>query len=499
MERIKSNKYGYKEYSCFPLSNNLNINIPDELLRLSDGVCAYNYSFDKGILSDGLGINNNPLRIVPDNIQDKYLFVPPDNEEFDSLFLYNEWDGSSIHANMFIIAYMKSGNFYYKYLHADNVNFKLIPNINFSQRPIVTQCKINNRDVALFVSKSDGMYIWSVVYDEAQKIDNSEKISSMCYIYDRLFITTFNDRDKVFYSSDVSPVDFSSTSEGVGVIEFDDISGMASKLLSFNGYLYVFRDFNIAKITYNNEKELFKVNQIFVGNSYIYNKTISVCGTKIIYLTLDGLYEFDGTKSKKILSGLDFMFKNMANDDALGGYADGYYYLACKLNFNDNKKIGSENRVISKNNALLKIDVNDYTFSILRGVQVESMSEYHDIYDSTIFVTYLDSTSNISKFGNVDMSGMLNGNATNKIWKSPNFDFGSNNYKIIKDLTIMTASDCKLIIEYDGKNKVISLKGSNRYQKIPLYLKCKKISVAIESVDSGVKIVGPTFSVGMVE
>ena len=60
-------------------------------------------------------------------------------------------------------------------------------------------------------------------------------------------------------------------------------------------------DFGITKIrTYDNSEEI-NVTHLFVSGNKIYKDSICVCGDRIIMLTKDGLYEFDGISTKRLI------------------------------------------------------------------------------------------------------------------------------------------------------------------------------------------------------
>ena len=497
-KNLKSIKY--KKFNCSPFFEGVKLDENEKIIKLNQSVMSYNYNFNDGSLKDGLGINLAPIRYTPNNRDDEKVLYPPEGEEFDTFWLFNYWYGIGL-VNIILLAYTKSGNFYYHILHNEGTDFIKCGSMNFQERPMVVSTIIDDKDYILFFSRKDGMYKWNLLKTEGEKVESSESIRSVCYIYNKLFILTYNKRDTIYYSDSANPADFSSGSDMVKSIVFEDGLGQIKKLVSFKGCLYAFREFNIVKINYDFEKDIFKTTQIFAGNSFIYDNTIAVCGDKIIYLAIDGLYVFDGVKCKKLNMSFDKLLNVKANNYAIGGFVEGEYYLACSLDFDDGEIMGSEAQYISKNNSLIKINVESKKYTILRGVDVLSMSILNDRFDTNVIlscVTTWDKDTTI--FGTLDMSGTINGNPTRKVWKTPMYDFGDCfNYKIIKDMTIESLADCELKINYDNKEKIIYIKGKSEVQKIPLYLKAKRVSLTFVSNVNNVEIINPILNVGFVK
>ena len=177
----------------------------------------------------------------------------------------------------------------------------------------------------------------------------------MCIHFERLFATANDYTRRVWFSDDLNPTNFNVSSEEGGYIDLIDDFGRSNKVISFNDYVYVFRDFNIARITAFAQQENFSVSQLDVGNSRIFADTVSICDNKVIYLAGDGLYSFNGSSASKINLGISNLFKGVDNQYAKAGYADGYYYLACRTDFKDDI-VGCENNEFYRNNTLIKLN-----------------------------------------------------------------------------------------------------------------------------------------------
>lgn len=491
---LKDIKYKSINYSNF--CKGVNTSYDESLLPISYSKNTYNFSYKDGVLTDGLGINIPTFRYSTTDSNLKKSLTAPDGGSIVSVWLYNFWDNNAESYITMLIAYSLNKKMYYNYLRIDDSTLHEITGLEFSSIPNVVNYKLNGVDTLLIVSEKEGMYTWH--YNSLPvKISNTPKISSMCIHNERLFVTTYGESRSIWFSDDLNPTNFNVDLNDGGFIEIVDDFGSSNKVLSFENYLYVFRDFNIARITAFAEQTNFSVVQLYMSNARIMPKSICICGDRIMYLASDGVYAFNGSNATKLNLGIDKMFDNVDNQYAVAGYSNGYYYLACRLNFCDNEKIGCENDgVLMHNNALLKINTSTGEMSIMRGYDISHIYPIYDVLESSLLVTVRYQGGRV--IGKVDESGVFFGESTPKVWISPKSNFGyPDNYKYIKEIILETQSDCLLEIDYDNKKKTILVKGGSKIKKIKPFIKAKKIAINFKSYTSGVKIVSPVVVVGI--
>ena len=339
----------YKIIDFNSFSSGLNTDVDESVMPIRYAKLTYNFDYKEGNLKPGIGISVPTIRYSANNTALRKSFNFPAGYEVKGCWLFNAWHQD---ANLFfplIVIYCSDDKMYYNYLYGSQTNMIEMQGLEFTEKPKVITYNLNGVDTLIAVSNADGMYTWTE-NDGVKKIDNAPKISSMCLHYERLFVTTKDNPRRIWFSDDLNPTNFNVSSQEGGFIDIIDDFGRSNKVISFNDYVYVFRDYNIARLTAFAEQEQFAIEQLYVGNGKIYSDTVALCGDKIMYLSSDGLYQFNGSSSNKINLGINNFFKNVDNNFACAGYSDGCYYLACKINFND-EKVGCENKDNYKNNA----------------------------------------------------------------------------------------------------------------------------------------------------
>ncbi|HBP43817.1 MAG TPA: hypothetical protein DD621_04030, partial [Clostridiales bacterium] len=235
-----------------------------------------------------------------------------------------------------------NGNFYYYDICHTSDYIKQINGINLTDIPNIVNYNLNGVD-SILICSTQGMYFWDQTKNTATKVGNAPKIKSMCLHYERLFATVDSDRNEIWFSDDLDPTNWNVSIEEAGFIKFNDDRGVVNKVVSFNDYVYVFREYGISRITAYAQQSEFNVAQLFVSSGKIYGNSVCVCGDKILMLTANGIYAFDGYNTTKINLNIDNLLDNTQNINCQSCYCNGKYYLACNLNFHDDKKVLCEN------------------------------------------------------------------------------------------------------------------------------------------------------------
>ena len=490
---LKNVSYQRKKYASF--SNGVNSDYDENLLPIKYSPLTYNFNFNDGSLRDGIGMSN-PIFRYSENFPEMTKAIKwPESEVITGCWLYRFWDKDLGDDRAFLIAYTVSGNFYYNNLKDSSSDMIQIEGLNFKEKPRVLTYNIDGVDTLILVSKNDGMYTW-VYRQDPIKVDNVPLIKSMCVHYERLFVTTFGDNRSVWFSDNLNPTNFNIGSRDGGFIELnDEYGGDSNKVISFDGYLYIFRDFNIARVSAFGDQQDFSVTQLYLSNGRIYDKTVSLCGNRVMYLASDGIYSFNGSNSTKINLSIDKLFDGVDNDYAVGAYNEGCYYLICKLNYPGDKVMHETQNQRMYNNTLIRINVNTGEMSILRGYNFVDLFliKYH--LNSEVMVSVLD--MGLSRVLVVDNSGKYIDEPTPKVWNSPMSDFGyPDKYKLIREIVVETSADIIIEIVADNQSYSYRLKGKNGYQSIRPYVKGKKIAVNFISNTIGNKISNPNIVVG---
>ncbi len=492
--KLKNISYLKRKYASF--KNGINVDYDENLLPIKYSTNTYNYDYTNGALRDGIGINA-PIIHYSYGRYDYTKHINTQNKDVHGSYLFNFWSHTDHRHYSLLLLYCGDGKVYYNVLHMSSETITAIPNVTFTSMPKFCSFKLNGVDTLIMTSETDGMYTWTP-YHQAVHVENAPQINNMCIHNERLFVTTLGERRSVWFSDDLDPTNFNLTLQEGGFIEMADDFGKSNKVVTLDGYLYVIRDFNIARIIAYADQKKFTLQQIYVGNSRIYENTVAVCGDKIYYLASDGLYVFNGSSAKKVKLSINKMFDETNNYFAVAGYINGHYYLACNIHFNDEKIVGCENSRLAKNNALIKINVQTGELNILRGYDVRNICAINDLYDPWLMVSYWDYQTDNYEFCRLDMSGTVLGVATSKEWQSPYSDFGyPDREKLVKEITLYSKSDCKIEVCCDGQSRIFEIQGKDNYQTIRPKMKGKRIALNFKSNVENTYISNPQIVVGL--
>jgi len=461
------------------------------------GLCEriYNFSNLSGALTDGIGIGD--LDIIYDSFYDiSYKKIEIPNMIIKGCYFLKYWNKVLNSYDYLIIIYCSDQKLYYNVIASPDTSWMEIKNIQLTTKPIALYTKVNDIDSLIFYSEKDGMQVWDVFANNAYKVENPPNITSMCIHQNRLFATIGGESRSVIFSEELNPINFNVSTDEGGYINMDDEFGKCNSVVSFDGYLYIFRDYNIAKVSEGKDRNQFVINQLYVGNGKIYPNTISICGNKIMFLASDGIYEFNGTVSKKINFNFDNMIDGIDNHFFIAKYFNGHYYLSCNINFGDNDKYACENLLDNCNNSLIKIDISNYNCEIMRGCDIRDFTVVDDGVNNCIIVNYAFNTS-IASIGLINQSGSIKDKNIRKFWKSKMYDFNiPSKYKYIKEISFISKSDIELNLYLDEIIKTYKISGKNTVQKIKVNEKAVRFGVGFVSEENNVYISIPQVKVG---
>ena len=410
---------------------------------LSPSVAAscYNFDFTSGALKGCTGFAD--LGVKADSV---WVYRPTSGEKY--------------------LMYCYKGEIFYR--DEKGVTRKL-DGIKLSGVPKAIGYRLYGEDVVLICSPSDNMVVWNGS-DDAYYVSSSPLITSMAMHYERLFVTTSEEANTLWFSDDLDPTNWNTEMSEGGFIELVDERGALIKVISFLNYVYIFRERGISRLTAYADQSEFSVSNLYVTGGKIYPGSIALCGDRVIFASSDGLFSFDGVSTRRILSNLDGLIT--PDQNSVAAYHDGKYYLALKTNFDDSDDLGT-------NNAVLIYGDNGYT--LMRGYDV---GEFYSDGDTL----YAIINNNIHTLGGrCDKA---------KRWRVPLTDLGSGRLKMIKVLYIDTKTDITLRVCLDGKEKVFTVKGKDTTSRVNINLPGRKFGMTIDCTASEPLISRPqiTFS-----
>ena len=449
----------------------------EALLPYKTAKMSYNFDVKKGALTNGYGFKDLCL---PNYHTDgeRQLIIP--DEPIKKAWVYRYYYDNYQAFEPELICYGESGQLYFCCIHDDSPFVLKIPqDTMLTEIPNAVNYKLNSQDTMIFSSNKDGMWKY-VLNGGVTKVDGAPSIISMCLHYERLFAVVGGQRNRLAFSANLDPTNWSEDLSNGGFIEMQDDRGCLSKVVSFNDYVYVFREYGVSKVSaYGNQTD-FSVSHLFVSSVKLYGNTVTVCGNKILLLARDGVHSFDGYSTKRLQLGIDELFKNVENDNACAVCFKNKFLLACRLNFADGKHVGCEAHDCGYiNNALLEIDLTTNEVSITRGVDIASMLVIDDKNVAKVTACFNGEYS--KRIGELTNDGMLFGVPLEKCWLSPKSNLGyPTKIKHIKDCLIKTKSACKITIMSDGECKSFSVNGKETSQRVKLNVHGEQIQVGFE-------------------
>ena len=321
----------------------------------------------------------------------------------------------------------------------------------------------------------------------------------MCMHYERMFAIMEGERNRLIFSANLDPTNWNEELDEGGFIEMQDDRGKLNKVVSFNDYIYVFRDFGIARVSAYGDQASFSVSQLFASSSLIYGNSVCVCGQKIYLLTRDGIHSFDGYTMTKLNLGIEKLFDGIQNDNCSTLFYNGKYYLACRLNFDDEEKVGCEAYEGGYiNNALIEIDIKTNETTVYRGMDICSMLSLDD-GNFCKFVACFNGEYK-QKLGQLTNDGKMFGVPLKKVWKSPKSNMGyPGKLKTVKEIYIKSKSKANITISTEETQKTYTCQSSPKTERIKTNITGEQIEVKFESEDENSEISCPQITIGVVQ
>lgn len=482
-KKLLTKKVSTYKLNFTAFSSTMNTEIDDAILPHKYAKLSYNYKVSNGALSTGLGFEELTLPTDYNTTQNQRKIRLDENSGIKAIWHYKYYSQQQQKPRHLLMYYTTEGYIYWMFVvhEIDPYTYKIATTSLYPNGvPSAINYRLDGEDCMIFSSPADGMWKYKVDHG-AEKIENGPCIASMCLHYERLFAVLEGERNRLAFSANLDPTNWNQELDEGGFIEMQDERGKLNKVVSFNDYIYVFRDFGIARISAYGDQTQFSVSQLFVSGALIYGNSVCVCGQKIILLTRDGLHTFDGYTMTKMQLGIDKLFKDVKNDNCSTLFYNGKYYLACRLNFDDGEKIGCEKYSEGYiNNALVVIDVKTNELEIYRGIDIASMLMLDDGNICKLIACFNGEYK--QKIGQLTNDGLIFGNALKKVWTSPKSDMGfPSKLKRVKQLMVKSKYPCKIKISSEKQEKIYDIKPSNKTEVIKTNVTGEQIAVSFIS------------------
>lgn len=433
---------------------------------------SYNFDASDGALKDGEGLECYSIGL------DAVLF--PNGVYPLKIYFYKRYDYENDKRDDSFIAYASDGNVYRFNLYAENIQpfFTKIDGLTFSVAPVGITYNYNGNDVLLLSTASDGLKMLNG--DEIVEIEGAPPITSMCVHNERIFATTIKNGESVWFSDDFDPTNWNVSLDEGGFINLYDNKGDILKVVSFDGYVYVFRSYGITRITAYANQEDFTVTHLQTSQGKIFKNSVTICGDNVIYLAEDGFYKFNGVNAYRVMRCYDAYLKGVDNSTAEGVFSNGKLYMKLKMRLSGTiEDVVIVYKADDKSTYVIK-DCNVTSIAAADGEIRHAVATYKNCNFMCYFVS----------------GGCLFSTPYLKVWKSADTDFGVPS--VVKRLEkIRFITDCDVTVTVtadDAKSKTYKVKGGG-VREIKPYIKGETFSLEFKSEKRFSRIVSPTIYV----
>ncbi len=457
---------------------------------LEGNVCtdAYNVSFCDGALKTGLGVEDLkvPESAETPDICHTYNFDESSIDAIQKLWV-DRWYNNNVNKYFYQLLMTGSDNTLYGVILPDIYEGTVVPK-SFKLRgkhvSFGRNYRIENEDCSIFFT-DQGMIYSS--YTSELIFPNVPEIISCVVHYGNFFGITNTNRNTLVYTKNLNLKEWDD--EQSSTIEFLDNRGSFTKLILFNDYVYLFREYGITKISLYSSKDNFSFTHLYTSTSKIFENSVCVCGDVVLFATRDGIYKFNGNSATRIFENYDRYIKNCDNTNCTASCLDGKYYLATKCKFGDGKSVGCEMGDYV-NNILFEFDITNQDVKIMRGVDVKELLAFDTPFLRRLCVSF--NHDNKNKVGQISFNGKNFEKSNQKFWQSAFSDLGEiGKRKCINELLISSKYDCKFEVISDEENKVFDIFGQENEQRLQISVYGKHFKFAFKTDNENIEIKKP--------
>lgn len=475
---LSGKKADEKEFEFDMFASTQNLEEDETTLKVGEPKRVYNFISADGTLKSGYGFKALAMPTSENDIENE-VEISIRGTMVKTIWKL-KWYNSADDINCYYLFYFNDeANICYDNLFRTRYATFIQPT-EYTETPYATYYRKSGNDAVML--SGDGGNLMVITGSHIYTSETAPKIISCCNHYGKLFAITATARGTLVYNenSDILTWEDAKTKD----LDFGDERGDLNKILSFNDYLYLFRDFGITQVSEYGSEELFAVSHIYQSDAYIYPNTIAQAGDNIYFLEGESLKVFNGSSVKEIQLDCLKLIKGEDNRFAYGECFNGKYYLACRGNFNDGKAVGCEGYEGGyNNNILMVIDTSTNHVDLVRGIDINELLALTNKFKSKLVACYHN--ENIGKIGEITTDGKLFGEISPAMWESGKTDFGySGKLKRIKSFLIKTEGDCKVTFESEKQTKTFEVHGKDKVQKIRANVLGNQFTVKIETVDS---------------
>lgn len=398
-------------------------------------------------------------------------------EVIDYMFLYKRTKSDGTYDDRLVVVSDRD-IIYQQPLFAEG-DFECVYNVTLNGEASSVNFNQDGSDVILL--SGDVSYLIMLDDVTAKFNPDSPCFSSLTFHYERVFGTTMEERNRVWFSDDFNPLNWNVSADEGGYIDFLDDWGDLLKVISFMDYVFVFKEDAIMRITAYADQTQFSVAKVAVGVGRILKNSIVLAGESIYFLTTKGLYSFDGYSIREI-------------DDSLPRVTDYASLTACVLDGKYYYAFRADESVpYGDNNAVGIYDLEKKSLAVINDICVKIFLSVSSHHASEVFALIGNDILKVTD------SGAYKELPLPKRWKSIDTTFDSTNRKVIKAINVFTSHDIVFKVIADGKTYSFKIAGKNAYQRIRIEKSGYILSFEIECDSAEAEIRPIDFEIETVE
>lgn len=452
------NTQGVKKGSVTVNNFSLGVNGADDenILALPECVFSYNFSYDSGVLTDGYGIKRAEFGANKNCPVFSVEGVKP-----LKIYYYKKYNTLTSTFKNYIMIYADDTKVYIADAETDEC-FVSVDRLTFSAPPVAVTYNYNGNDVIIFSCDSVmRVYDGSTVYS----VEDVPAVNSMCIHGERLFATESENTSSLWFSDDFDPLNWRVSLDEAGFIDLREGCGSLLKVLSFGGYVYVFANYGITRISAYGDQRDFSAEKVAVSSGKIYRDSIVVCGDRVVYLAEDGFYSFNGTSCSKIARKAESYINATANTNAKRCYCNGIYYCTVKIKVENTEQ-----------DVLFCYKIADSSFWFMKNLCISDFT----VMDGEDKFCLLFLTKNQKYIGEQSKKAQLFSVPLTKCWQSGKSDLGLNKEKTITKISLFTATNVRITVKSEYGERTLNFYAGKSRQSAAVGLKGNVFTVKVQ-------------------
>lgn len=422
----------------------------------------YNFNVDKGMLVRGLGVEEYDIF---------------DGRLIRAVHYFRRYDKEKHLNTSLIIGVTTSGEVVYFYEDASlGEGVSVMEGVRAVDVPEFINYNFNGDDYLIINNGLHGMFVFD---GKGVKTLVTPAVSNIAIFDNMLFGCSLENFANVKYTSLGTPDAWGSSMSGLRLY---NECGMVQSLATIKSYLYVFQEHGITRISrYDGLDGSYQVSKMWYSGEKVIGSSVAVCGDDIYFCTHAGVYCFNGTTVRRVMTELDGFIT--PDDNARICYYNGKVYVTTKVSLVD-EPFETESGLY-RNNAVICYDPVSKRFDVYRGM---SVSTFSPLPVGNVMLVAMDGY----KLGKLKRNGTVYDKKLYKYIESTASNFGTGNKKTIHSVRIQNDVPLEFKLYVDGKTYYYEIPaGEMRYFR--LNRQGYRIAFSLKALESECNISVPVF------